>query len=61
MTNSQEFFAEATGTWFSAADPSNPACSPDETNRDHLADYAPELYNLLSNIYPNDSWTYPKH
>jgi hypothetical protein len=60
MTNSHEFFAEATATWFRATDPSNPAISPEQIDRAHLAYYAPKLYSLLSAIYPNDSWEYPR-
>ncbi len=58
MNNPQEFFAEATCTWFNAADPTNPANSPDEKGREYLSEYDPELYQLLSWIYPADSWEY---
>ena len=60
MSNQNEFFAEGTGTWFNAADPKNPANSPEETGRANLKTYDPELYQILANIYPDDNWVYPR-
>lgn len=61
MSNIMEFFAEGTATWFGSADPSNPANSSEETNREHLAAYEPGLFKILSGIYPQDLWVYPNH
>jgi hypothetical protein len=60
MSNVSEFFAEASGTWFNAADPTNPVNSPEEIGRSHLKRYAPKLYQILSMIYPDDNWVYPR-
>lgn len=60
MTNEMEYFAEGTGIWFAAADTNNPANSPKVKNREQLKDYDPDLYRVLSLIYPNDSWVVPQ-
>ncbi len=60
MSNQYEFFAEGTGNWFNAADPSNPANSPEETGRSKLSAYDAELYFVLASIYPADDWAYPQ-
>lgn len=51
MSNVHEFFAEGSGIWFNAADPKNPANSPNEKGREFLKTYAPELYQILAGIY----------
>jgi hypothetical protein len=60
MSNDMEFFAEGTGNWFNAADPTNPANSPEEQGRKFIASYDPEYYQILQGIYPDDSWVYPR-
>ena len=60
MSNYMEFFAEGTGNWFNAADPTNPANSPEEKGRDFIENYDVELYQMLKTIYPDDQWAYPR-
>jgi len=60
MSNYMEFFAEGTGNWFNAADPTNPANSPEEQGRSFIKNYDVELYQILAGIYPDDQWDYPR-
>lgn len=60
MSNSMEFFAEGTTTWFNAADPKNPANSPEELGRDFLKQYDPQYFQILRKMYPDDAWVYPR-
>ena len=60
MNNDQEFFACGTANWFNATDPSNPYGSPAQNGKVYLKSYAPELYQILSEIYPDDHWRYPR-
>lgn len=60
MMNEHEFFACGTANWFNATDPGNPSNSPAQSGRAQLRSYAPELYQILSEIYPDDNWRYPR-
>ena len=59
MSNEMEFFAMATGAWFSAANWQAPFNSAHERNRDTQAAHDPELDRILSEIYPADDWHFP--
>jgi hypothetical protein len=60
MTNSAEFFAEATTAWFSAADWSSDVNSDAEKNRHTQARHDPEIDAILRQIYPDDDWKFPR-
>jgi hypothetical protein len=59
MTNEMEFFAMATGAWFSAGNWSAPFNSVHERTRDTQAAHDPDLDRFLSEIYPDDIWRFP--
>jgi hypothetical protein len=59
MTNSSEFFAECTLIWFNAVDSTNPANAPSIWEREQLQKVLPEMYGILSTIYPTDNWHWP--
>ena len=58
-TNSSEFFAECTLIWFNAVDSTNPMNAPSIWKREQLQKMLPEMYEILSTIYPNDDWRWP--
>jgi hypothetical protein len=59
MTNSSEFFAECTLIWFDAVDSTNPVNAPSIWEREQLKKVLPEMYEILSTIYPSDEWHWP--
>jgi hypothetical protein len=59
MTNEMEFFAMATGAWFSAANWRAPFNSVQERTREAQAAHDPDLDRFLSEIYPADDWRFP--
>ncbi|HEY4838773.1 MAG TPA: hypothetical protein VIH72_09205 [Candidatus Acidoferrales bacterium] len=59
MTNSSEFFAECTLIWFNAVDSTNPVNAPSIGERRQLQRVLPEMYGILSTIYPSDDWHWP--
>jgi len=59
MTNEMEFFAMATGAWFSAANWSAPFNSVHERTRETQAAHDPDLDRFLRTIYPADVWRFP--
>ena len=60
ISNPSEFFAEASGNWFNAADPANPVNSPAQAGRKSLKNYDFKLYQILRGIYADDDWIYPR-
>jgi hypothetical protein len=59
MTNSSEFFAECTLIWFNAVDSTNPVNAPSIWERGQLQKMLPEMYEILSTIYPGGDWHWP--
>jgi len=52
MTDAYEFFAVGTAIWFSGWDPDSMAAPSGIKGRGDLQKYAPELYAVLSEVYP---------